>query len=49
MSSQIHNIELRFDNIFRSIFPYLITKECDGRTEGRAEKHGTFYNIEYKY
>ena len=29
-------------NIFRSIFYYLITEACDGRTE----KHVSFYNLE---
>ena len=40
-----HNILLRFIHIFWSIFFYLITEGCDGRTE----KHNSFYNINYYY
>ena len=40
---QLHNILLRFMNIFGSIFSYLISERCDGRTE----KRGSFYYYYY--
>ena len=35
-----------FESHFRTIFPYLISEGCDGRTDRRTEKHGSFYNTD---
>ena len=44
--TQLNAIYLFFIHIFESIFHYLITERCDGRTDGRTEKHGSFYKID---
>ena len=48
MNGQLHNILLRFNHIFGYFFPSQLLKGVrEGRTDGRTEKHNSFYNIDY--